>query len=315
MSENVVIEDADTIVIEEQDFELETTDEGEEIGVEEDQEQPDEEEQPANRREAQLRTRLRDLDAAVGEVRGDLDEAAAAFVGAYAARYLAQAGDLWEIGGHDPVAFVGDDGAVDLDALQGAVRDLLAERPGLAGKSKLPPVEVKQEQAEGWLTRARREAVARRLGEAEVEPQDESKGPEWERLRIEADQASGGEQARRLRIKANGVELAHLEARRDALQAAHVVALAGSVLANGQDLLEVGKVEVESLLDAAGAVDPGKVRAAAEELVRSRRGLRKVTLPPVYPNFGQGSKLEVEFDSPRPNMIGKLQHALKHGPS
>lgn len=66
-----------------------------------------------------------------------------------------------------------------------------------------------------------------------------------------------------------------LAGRVEALQRREIERLAGEVLAQPGDLLELGKVSLDDVLDDEGNVDPDAVAKAAAGLVETRPGLSK----------------------------------------
>lgn len=99
---------------------------------------------------------------------------------------------------------------------------------------------------------------------AGTDPQDQDKP--------QGRQARRDEQARQ-RAAELETERDALAARLDARDRAEVTRLAGQILAEGSDLLDLGGVSLDDLRDDEGNVDPDEVAAMAAALADSRPGL------------------------------------------
>lgn len=94
-----------------------------------------------------------------------------------------------------------------------------------------------------------------------------------------------------------------LEAERDALAArldardrAEVTRLAGEILAQGSDLLDLGGVSLDDLRDENGDINADEVAAMAAALVETRPGLmRGATRPRGYKNWGHSKTSDPYF--------------------
>ncbi|OZC87310.1 hypothetical protein CH254_16810 [Rhodococcus sp. 06-412-2C] len=103
-----------------------------------------------------------------------------------------------------------------------------------------------------------------------------------------AGKSPGAEAARyRTKLRAAEAERDTLAATVDTLQRAEVARLAGAILAQGSDLLELGGHELADALAEDGMVDPQRVTELAKELQLSRPGLSKHGLGATHQNFGQ----------------------------
>lgn len=91
----------------------------------------------------------------------------------------------------------------------------------------------------------------------------------------------------RTKLRAAEVERDQLAATVETLQRAEVTRLAGGILAQGGDLLELGGHELADLLAEDSTVDPERVTALAKELQLSRPGLSKHGIGNSHMNFGQ----------------------------
>ncbi|KXO91509.1 Uncharacterised protein (plasmid) [Tsukamurella tyrosinosolvens] len=294
-------------------IEADEADEDDVIGTRQDVEEADDEaDELESNREAQLRVRLREVDASIEAARSIAADAARSVVAAFAAPYLAIPDDLFGVGGYVAEDLLREDGTVDFAAMHDALRSLLGERPGLAGKRAVPSPVTPGDAADAadaprahWmqtvLDTAREAAEA---GSGEIDADASNEAPAWQLLREQADAAPKREIAQRLRVKASTSELEHIEGRRDAIHRAHITAIAASVLGRGEDLFDVGGSQVADMLDGTGSVDAERVRGTARELANSRPGLRRVKRPPVYPNTGVGQTLVVDRGPTAPNVVG-----------
>lgn len=103
-----------------------------------------------------------------------------------------------------------------------------------------------------------------------------------------AGKSPGAEAARyRTKLRAAEAERDTLAATVDTLQRAEVARLAGAILAQGGDLLELGGHELADVLAEDGMIDPERVAELAKELQLSRPGLSKHGIGNSHMNFGQ----------------------------
>lgn len=91
----------------------------------------------------------------------------------------------------------------------------------------------------------------------------------------------------RTKLRAAESERDALAAIVETLQRAEVGRLAGAILAQGGDLLELGGHELADVLTEDGMVDPERVTEMAKELQLSRPGLSKHGIGNSHMNFGQ----------------------------
>ena len=93
----------------------------------------------------------------------------------------------------------------------------------------------------------------------------------------EAEEAPKGNREARYRVERNEARAKRdaLAARVEALQTRELHRLAGEHLAQPEDLLTLGRVELAELLDDDGNVDPEAVADAAAALIETRPGLAK----------------------------------------
>ncbi|OZE85525.1 hypothetical protein CH298_23035 [Rhodococcoides fascians] len=91
----------------------------------------------------------------------------------------------------------------------------------------------------------------------------------------------------RTKLRAAEVERDQLAATVQTLQRAEVGRLAGAILAQGGDLLELGGHELADVLNEDGMVDPERVTELAKELQLSRPRLSKHGIGNLHMNFGQ----------------------------
>ncbi|OZE92605.1 hypothetical protein CH298_03585 [Rhodococcoides fascians] len=91
----------------------------------------------------------------------------------------------------------------------------------------------------------------------------------------------------RTKLRAAEGERNQLAATLETLQRGEVARLAGTILAQGGDLLELGGHELADLLSGDGTVDPERVTELAKELQLSRPGLSKHGVGATHQNFGQ----------------------------
>ncbi|AJW40493.1 hypothetical protein NY08_2470 [Rhodococcus sp. B7740] len=91
----------------------------------------------------------------------------------------------------------------------------------------------------------------------------------------------------RTKLRAAEGERDALAATVETMQRAEVARLAGVILAQGGDLLELGGHELADVLAEDGIVDPERVAVLAKELQLSRPGLSKHGIGNSHMNFGQ----------------------------
>lgn len=91
----------------------------------------------------------------------------------------------------------------------------------------------------------------------------------------------------RTKLRAAEVERDQLAATVETLQRAEVARLAGAILAQGSDLLELGGHELADLLTEDSTVDAERVAELAKELQLARPGLSKHGIGNSHMNFGQ----------------------------
>jgi hypothetical protein len=120
-----------------------------------------------------------------------------------------------------------------------------------------------------------------------VEPTGAPTAPDTPATPVEPETPNA--EAQRLRSARRAVEAERdaVLARLTKLQTREAVRLASADLAKGEDLFEIGKTDLASLLTEDGGVNEDAVRSAVNELLDGRPGLRK---PAGFPDLGQGRR-------------------------
>lgn len=101
-----------------------------------------------------------------------------------------------------------------------------------------------------------------------------------------------GKEAARYRVRARDAEAQRdaLSAQVLALQRREAERLAGERLSVAGDLWDVAQAQLADLLGEDGTVDPDRVTAAVDALVRSRPGLDRNAVRQVRPDLSQGAR-------------------------
>lgn len=123
-------------------------------------------------------------------------------------------------------------------------------------------------------------------GEQSAPTQDGHEAEQTQRPSLEQGNAEAARWRRQLRDTEG--ERDALAGRVESMHRSEVARLAGEHLAQGADLLELGEVPLEQLLNEDGDVDAEAVAAAAEALLDLRPGLGHAPVP--FPDTGQGSR-------------------------